>query len=97
VTQFLKCLHPSFSREPTIHQSRCVQYIGANQHDSTGDNAASSFLSHRGKQPSLNKALLWSILKVSIGAGLFQNSVMVVNDGVQSHCGMTCFQCEIIL
>ena len=94
VTQFKKSLHPSFGRLPTIHQLSCVDCIGTNYHDSTGDNAASSFLSLWGKQPSPNRALLWSILKGTNGAGLFQKSAIVVNDGVQSHCGTTCFQHE---
>jgi hypothetical protein len=35
-------------------------------------------------------------LKVAVGAGLFQKSAIVVNDGVQSHCGTACFQHESV-
>jgi len=61
--------------------------MGTNQRDSTSHNAVNSFLSHGDKQPSLYRLVLQSVLKATVGAGLFQKTVIVANNGVQSHRG----------
>ena len=86
MTDFLHSLHPNFGGEPTIHQSGSVYYIGTNRHDSTYHTAVNSFVSHRDKQPGLHSAVLERILKETVGAGLFQKSGIVANNGMHSHC-----------
>jgi hypothetical protein len=76
------CFHSNTGREPSTQQSFCVRCMNIVTLHTTASNARDGL---GDKQPSPHRALLGSICRVTVRAGLFKKSASVANDGMQSH------------
>ncbi len=80
---------PQGANNLTIKVHKLDQHKSAWQHS---QNRIKALVSHLIYQPKLVRSILMFSKKADVGVGLIDRSAMVVDDDVQSHCGMTCFQ-----
>ena len=68
-----------------MQQFVSVCCVASCEHDSPGQNSVNKCVRHGDRQPSLDRPLLGSIWKATVGAGLSKKSASNANDGMQSH------------